>query len=136
MTLNPPVVSSIAAGVLLILQTGLMIAAVRARLKSRQPLGDAGQTDLIRAVRRHGNFAENAAIFIAGSALLELLGGGQTLVMILCTVFVLGRVSHAIALSMTNPVNPFRTVGVISTIGVGLALGVRLITVGIGHLQL
>ena len=35
------------------------------RRRVRQSLGEGTDPALIRAVRRHGNFAENAAIFVA-----------------------------------------------------------------------
>ena len=136
LNLVPPVISSITAGVLIILQMGLMLAAATQRGRTRQPIGgDETDPGLLRAVRRHGNFAENAAIFLIAVALLEMMGGGRVWVEALCAAFVIGRIGHAIALSMTNTVNPFRVVGVILTLIVGLTLGVRLVMVGAAHLS-
>jgi hypothetical protein len=84
-------------------------------------------------VRRHGNLAENAAIFIASVSLLELLGGGRLWVEILCGVFLLARLLHAFGLSQQNPTNIFRIAGVILTAVAGLAVGVRLIWIAIPH---
>ena len=36
-------------------------------------IGDGGKVALIRAIRRHGNFAENAGIFAAGLVLGRML---------------------------------------------------------------
>jgi uncharacterized membrane protein YecN with MAPEG domain len=45
----------------------------------------------------------------------------------MCGVFVLGRISHIVGLSLPKSVNPFRRIGIIATVLVGSALGVRLI---------
>ena len=134
MIFTPPVVSACTAGILIIMQTALMFSVIFARRRNRQSLGDGGHHELLLAIRRHGNFAENAAIFIAGFALLELMGAGRTSLAILCAAFVLGRVSHVIGLSMEKTVNPFRAGGVILTAIVGVALGVRLLLTAIAYL--
>ncbi len=77
MTFTPPLISAATAGFLIIMQTVLMMTVVTARRRNRQSLGDGGHHDLLVAVRRHGNFAENAALFLVGFTLLELAGGGR-----------------------------------------------------------
>ncbi len=129
-----PVVSAVAAGALIIGQMGLMLTVVLRRRGARQSLGDGGDAALLRAVRRHGNYAENAAIFVASLALLEMLGAARPFVIGLAVLFVVGRILHAIGLSMTNTVNPWRVSGVFATVGTGVALGVRLVTLGLAHL--
>jgi uncharacterized membrane protein YecN with MAPEG domain len=133
MTFTPPVVSALTAGVLIILQMALMVSVVSGRRNNRQSLGDGGHNELLRAIRRHGNLAENAGIFIAGFALLELLNGGRLVLEVMCSAFVLGRISHVIGLSLKQTVNAFRVAGVATTIAVGLALGVRLILTALPH---
>jgi uncharacterized membrane protein YecN with MAPEG domain len=125
--LTLPVISAFTAGILIILQILLLAAVALARRRNRQSLGDGDNPDLRRAIRRHGNLAENAALFIAGFALLEMLGAPPATLEILCALFVLGRISHAVGLSLQNTVNPLRVGGVVLTVGVGLTLGVRLI---------
>ena len=122
-----PIVSAVTAGILILLQILLMALTVLARRRNRQSLGDGGNPEMLRAMRRHGNLAENAALFIAGFTLLEMLGAPRAPFEIMCAVFVLGRISHAIGLSLKNAVNPLRVLGVFATIGVGLTLGVRLL---------
>ena len=131
MTLTPPLISALTAGILIIMQMVLASAVARARRRNRQSLGDGGNKDLLPAIRRHGNLAENAALFIAGFTLMELLGGNRIELEILCAVFVLGRISHVIGLSMQNTVNPFRIIGITATIVVGIALGVSLVRIGL-----
>jgi len=125
--LTPPIVSALTAGVLVILQMILLLLVVLSRRTNRQSLGTGNSPALERAIRRHGNFAENAAIFIAGFALFEILGGSRILLEILCAAFVLGRLSHAFGLSLTKTVNVFRFVGIVTTVVVGFTLGQGLI---------
>ena len=127
MNFGPPVVSALTAGVLIVLQMVLLLSVVVARQSRRQSLGDGGDRDLQRAVRRHGNLAENAGIFIAGFTLLELLGVGRFRLELLCGAFILGRISHAVGLSLERTANPFRAAGAFLTVAVGLALGLWLI---------
>jgi hypothetical protein len=134
MTFTPPYVSALTAGLLIVTQMVLMLSVVMARRRNRQSVGDGGHHELLLAIRRHGNFAENAAIFVAGFALLELVGGSRTTLAIMCTAFVLGRMSHAIGLSMKQTVNPFRVGGAAMTAFVGVSLGLRLIAIAARHL--
>jgi hypothetical protein len=104
MMLAAPIVTALTAGVLILMQMALLFSVVRLRRSAGQSLGDGGDQDLQLAIRRHGNFAENAGIFIACFALLEMLGGGGPVFMVLCAGFVLGRLSHIIGLSMRRTV--------------------------------
>jgi uncharacterized membrane protein YecN with MAPEG domain len=131
MTLVPPVISALTGGILIMLQSALVLAAANQRRLHGPSVGEPTDPDVTRAIRRHGNLAENAAIFIACVALLELLGGGRLWVAILCAAFLAARLFHAFGLSLKNPTNAFRVVGIILTVLVGLALGGRLIVVAI-----
>jgi uncharacterized membrane protein YecN with MAPEG domain len=132
-TVALPVISAIAAGVLIIGQMGLMLAVALRRRSAKVALGSDDPT-LLRLVRRHGNYAENAAIFVASLALLEMMGAARPFVIGLAALFILGRLLHAIGLSQPNTVNIWRISGVFATVGAGVALGVRLVMLGIGHL--
>jgi len=134
MTFAPPYVSALTAGIVIIMQMALMYAVVVERRRNRQSVGDGGHKSLLLAIRRHGNLAENAGIFVAGFALLELIGGGGVGHAVLCAAFVLGRVAHVIGLSMKNTVNPWRVGGVVVTSIVGVGLGARLVLAAVGHL--
>jgi hypothetical protein len=128
-----PVVSAITAGVLIVAQMALMLAVVLVRRRVRQSLGEAGDPALTRAVRRHGNFAENAAIFVGCLALLEMLGAARLFVVALAALFMLGRILHAIGLSQANTTNAWRVSGIFATVTAGLVLGVRLVTLGLAR---
>ncbi len=129
MTLTAPLVAALTAGVLIMTQMVLMLSVAGARRRTGQSLGDGGKPELERAIRRHGNFAENAAIFVAALALLELVGGSRLYVGGAAALFVLGRVSHLIGLSLPRSVNPWRVAGVVATTVAGMAVGVRLILI-------
>jgi hypothetical protein len=133
-TVTLPVVSAITAGVLIIGQMGLMFAVAGVRFKVRQSLGDGGDALLTRVSRRHGNYAENAGIFVASLALLEMLGAVRPFVSGLAALFIVGRILHAIGLSQTKTSNPWRIAGVFATIGAGLGVGVRLLMLGLAPL--
>ena len=133
-TVALPVISSIAAGVLIVGQMALTFAVVRVRRSAKQSLGDGGDARLLRAIRRHGNYAENAAIFVASLALLEMIGAQRWFVIALAAIFIAGRLLHAIGLSQANTVNAWRIVGVFATVGSCVTLGVRLVLLGVAHL--
>ena len=134
-SLTAPVVSALTAGVLIIAQMALLLTVIGTRRRVRQSLGEAGDPALTRAVRRHGNFAENAAIFVVSLALLEMLGAPRLYVVPAAALFVIGRVLHAIGLSQTNTVNLWRVAGVFTTVLAGLLVGVRLIMLGVTWLR-
>ncbi len=136
MPLAPPILSALTAGVLIVMQMALMLTVVLMRRRNRQSIGDGGNAELLAAIRRHGNFAENAAIFIAGFALLEVLGDNRSVITTMCAAFVVGRISHVIGLSMENTVNPFRITGIVITASVGLSLGLGLIRVALPNLRI
>lgn len=131
-----PYVSAFMAGVLLIMQMLLTLMVVLGRRRNKQSLGDGGEPGLLRAIRRHGNFAENAAIFLAGFALFEMLGGPRQFLELLCIVFLVARLCHAVGLSMTKTSNFLRVAGAAGTIIVGITLGGRLIALAAPHVPL
>ena len=132
-TVALPVISAIAAGVLIIGQMGLMLAGALRRRSAKVALG-SDDPALLRLVRRHGNYAENAAIFVASLALLEMMGAARPFVIGLAALFIVGRLLHAIGLSRPNTVNAWRIAGVFATVTIAVVMGVRLVTLGVAHL--
>lgn len=126
-----PFITATTAGLLLILQILLAGMTSGARGATKNPIGDGGNEVMIRAVRRHGNLAENAGIFIAGLMLLELSKFSPPLLIGLCVAFVLARLVHAFGLSQVNTNNAFRVLGGAGTYLIGLALGGALTWIGI-----
>ena len=91
-----PVYTALAGGALLILQQILMMSTGIYRGKVKQGVGHGGDQTLERKMRRHGNLAENSAIFLIVLALLELSGASQ-LAFWFAIVFVAARIAHALA---------------------------------------
>jgi uncharacterized membrane protein YecN with MAPEG domain len=135
-TMPLPVISATTAGILLILQMLLMLRTALTRRVSGPSLGEGHDATLLRRSRRHGNLAENAAIFIAGFTLLELLGERPLWLEGACAVFLVARLLHIIGLSRENTANIFRVLGVILTFAIGVSVGVRLVLLGWPHLTL
>ena len=130
-----PIVSAVTAGVLIIIQMLLLLLVSFVRRRDKQSLGDGGNADVLRAARRHGNLAENAAIFVVALALFELIGGGRHMTEIYAGIFIVGRLAHAVGLSMKNTSNILRVLGTVVTVGVCVVLGVRLVMIGLPLLQ-
>lgn len=96
-TLSPPVFSAILAGTLLTIQTITMLMVGAYRNRARTGVGNSGDIKLERLVRRHGNLAENAAIFLVVLALYELLFGDTIFALVIGVVFLVARMLHIIA---------------------------------------
>lgn len=94
-----PIISAGLAGIIMVLQQILMLAAGIRRAKTAKGVGHEGDPTLERLVRRHGNLAENAAIFIVVLALLEALGTGATAVLWMAGIFLTARLLHAVGFS-------------------------------------
>lgn len=110
-----PIVTAAVAATIALLQTGLMMAVGFSRLGYEQGIGDGGHADLELKIRRHGNLAENAALFLVLLALLELSGAATALVAGVGVSFVVVRISHAIALSLGPGPSAARFIGASGT---------------------
>ncbi len=118
-----PVTTAYVAGLIGILQYILMLSVGTVRGQRQLSFGDGGDDAFLKKIRRHGNLAENAALFIVLLALLELSGANATLVAVFGGLFVFARVLHAIALTGSGSGMPLRPIGALGTIvaGVGTA---------------
>ena len=77
-----PYVAASVGAVLIILQQILMMIAGTHRGKVNIGVGFGDDKDLERKIRRHGNLAENAAIFLVVLSFAEILSGGGLIVTI------------------------------------------------------
>ncbi len=132
-----PIIAALAGAVLIILQGILMMLVGTHRVRSGVNLGTGDDSALERKIRRHGNLAENAALFIVVLALAEMTVVPNDVVRIIAIVFIVGRILHAIALSTvagshgaeTGKIFPiFRAIGAFATFGSFIALGGYLLT--------
>ena len=127
-----PIIAAVAGAVLIFLQAILMILVGAHRIRNRINLGTGDDPALERKIRRHGNLAENAALFVVVLALAEMTVVPNIVVQIIALVFVIGRIFHAIALSTVAGSHgaktgkifaAFRAIGAFTTFGSFIALG-------------
>ncbi len=94
-----PIYAATAGAILIILQALLMVTVGLYRAKSGINLGVAGDKELERRIRRHGNLAENAGLFVAVLAVAEMTVVPSNVIKYIAIAFVIARLSHAAALS-------------------------------------
>lgn len=94
-----PFTTAFVAAVLIIMQVVFMMVTGIHRGKASIGVGFGDDKDLERKIRRHGNLAENAAIFLVVLGLVEGLSGGGLAASIFGFVFLAARISHGIAFS-------------------------------------
>ncbi len=94
-----PIYAAAAGAFLIILQALLMVTVGAYRGKSGISLGGGDDPALERKIRRHGNLAENAGLFVAVLALAEMTVVPNIVVQYIAIAFVIARIFHAIALS-------------------------------------
>ena len=99
---------------LLVLLT-LLVPIPRHRHARKIGLGDGGDMALMRKVRAHGNFIENAPIGLLALGLLELCGLQATWLWVSGGTLLLGRVLHAFGLSRSGGYSLGRFTGTVLT---------------------
>ena len=97
--ISVPVISAMVAAVLIVLQQALMITVGLHRAQAGIGIGVGEDAHLERKVRRHGNLAENSALFVVTLAISELFGAPTIAVAGFGLAFVVARFSHAIGFS-------------------------------------
>lgn len=97
--MTPPIVAALVGAILVLMQVGFMLSAGLHRGKSGIGVGTGGDLQLERKVRRHGNLAENAALFVVVLALAEMTVVPDNVIKIVGAAFILGRIAHGIAFS-------------------------------------
>ncbi len=131
--INLPLYSAGLGAFLIVLQVALMLTVGLHRSKG-QFIGNGDDRDLERKVRRHGNLAENAGLFLVVIALFEMIVGQTTYVAAVCIIFAVARILHAAGFSslagshgedLTGARKAFagmRAMGAFGTLGVAAAL--------------
>ena len=94
---------------------GLSFLTLRLRRKNKIALGDGGNTQLLRAIRVHSNFAEYVPIALILIYLTESIGAPIYLIHFLGISLLIGRLSHAWGVSHENENFKFRVFGMIAT---------------------
>jgi uncharacterized protein len=98
---------------LLFLFIGLSFNAAYIRRKSGLAVGEGQNEKLIRAVRAHGNFSEFTPMFLISLVIVDQLSKNCDYVACLGSIFVLGRVSHALSMFLKKGI--LRVIGMMMT---------------------
>lgn len=99
MEMNLPIYAALLGGALLILQNLLVLSVGMYRNRLKKGVGVDGDMTLERLVRRHGNLAENAGIFVAVLAIYEVMFGQTGLALWTAIIFAAARALHVIGFS-------------------------------------
>ena len=78
------------AGILALFFVALSVRTLRTRRRNQIAVGDGGNSEMLRAMRVHGNFAEYAPLALLLIALVESNGAGANWVHALGTALVVG----------------------------------------------
>lgn len=94
-----PLAAGALAALLLAMQSLFMLQTGLGRRASGIGWGEGEGPDLKRAMRRHGNLAENAGVLIAGLALAELLGAPPAFAWGAAALAGAARLAHAASMA-------------------------------------
>lgn len=103
------------AAILALLFFVLAVRTVLLRRRFRIAIGDAGNNEMLRAMRVHANFAEYVPITLLLIFMLELQGVRPVFVHVLCICLLLGRFSHAYGVSRISENYRYRVFGMSMT---------------------
>jgi uncharacterized membrane protein YecN with MAPEG domain len=105
----------------------LSVRTLRLRSRLKIGVGDAGNPEMLRAMRVHANFAEYVPFSLLLIFMLEAEGARAVLVHALCAVLLVGRLVHAYGVSKLKEDYRFRVFGMASTFTALVGASVSLI---------
>ena len=108
-------ITALYAGILGVMSIVLAFGAGSLRGKTGISIGDGGNTQLLLAMRRHGNFVEYVPMALILIGLLEVAGVSNLAIHILGAGLVVARVFHAVGLKADTIENISRAVGAAGT---------------------
>lgn len=114
-------ISLTAAGALALLHIWLSIRVSQVRISGKILIGDGGSEPLVRRMRAHANFVENAPFFLILLVLLELANAWSLALWAATIIFVVARIAHAFGMDRPGA-NKLRMAGVVGSILVLLGL--------------
>ena len=126
MLLMLPKVSLLLAGALALLNLWIGWRVGQVRGSEKVSVGDGGNERVIRRMRAHANFAENAPIVLVLVLVLELSVGTSPWLWAAAGLFVLARIGHAVGMDGWYP---GRMGGTLVTFVLQLALGLWAIAI-------
>ncbi|MDA4844127.1 MAPEG family protein [Hoeflea poritis] len=104
-------VTPIFAGGLTLFYVYLAVRVITTRRTARVGLGDGGDTQMLRAIRVHANFAEYVPLGLLLMALAELQSAPPWIAAIIGLILAAGRLIHAYGVSRQPEVPGSRTLG-------------------------
>ena len=108
-------VTALYAGLLALLFVVLSFRVSGVRRSQKISVGDGGNSDLLRRMRVHGNFAEYVPLVLVLMGLAESLKTQPRLLHAIGAALLVGRILHVIGLSPATSVLPLRAGGMILT---------------------
>jgi len=93
----------------------LSVRTLRLRGRLKIGLGDAGNEEMLRAMRVHSNFAEYVPLSLITLYLAVSQGAPAWFIHALCLCLLLGRISHAYGVSQLRENLSFRVAGMAMT---------------------
>jgi uncharacterized protein len=123
-----------AAGAAALLHIWLSVRVSHIRRTQKVLHGDGGNPVMVRRMRAHANYAENAPFFLVLLALLELAGGRAEFLWAATIIFFLSRLMHAFGMDK-DTLSKLRLIGVTGSWLVLLALGAWAIVLTYSQIQ-
>lgn len=130
----PLPVTSLYTGFFLLLMLALAVNVVRLRMSEKVSLGDGDNRRVRQAMRAHANAAEYVPVVLIGLALLELAGVAAWMLLLYGSVFLVGRVLHAIGMVQPRSVTRMRQLGIVLSWAVMLTMAAHLLVLAFGSL--
>ena len=121
MIVTMPVIALTLTAVCALLNLWLSMRVGQVRGQEKVSIGDGGNERVIRRMRAHSNFTENAWLVVALVLVIELSVGPSVWLWAAVGVFVLGRIGHGIGMDGWYP---GRMGGTLGTMVVQLALAI------------
>ncbi len=115
------------ASLLAIIFVALSVRTLRLRRSLKIPIGDAGDSRMLRAMRVHSNFAEYVPFALFMLYLVEVSGAKPILIHALGLCLLVGRISHAFGVSRHKEQYQYRVAGMALTFTVFLVSSVYLL---------
>lgn len=115
------------AGLSALLYLALSVQVIRVRIRQQVMQGDGGDKVMMKAMRTHANCGEYMPISLILLLLVELQGAPMWAVHTLGTMFIAGRLMHAIGFGRHPQIIPMRQGGMILTFLMLLLSGLGLV---------
>ncbi|WP_170422743.1 MAPEG family protein [Ruegeria arenilitoris] len=111
-------ITPVYAALLALLYVALSVRVIMQRRGDKISYGDGGNTNMLKVMRTHSNFAEYAPFALLMIAMVELQGAGAWLVNLLGLGILFGRVLHAYGFGRKPQIVILRQIGMLLTFAV------------------